>query len=63
MVDNLGDLVNAQVDINRAVWAGNAHSFPNDKTKAEREVYIIKCAQDAIKSLNEYLVKTQNLLF
>jgi hypothetical protein len=57
-------LANAQTDVNRAVWAMNLdldektlkqRSFFKDK--AEVEAFIKVSAEDAIKSLQDYLTK------
>ena len=62
------DLVNAQTEINRAVWAMNIDTKKNGKLdvikRAEptfgdspeaRDQYIVKCANAAIKDLNSAL--------
>lgn len=55
------NLVNAQVEVNRSVWASNTGD--HFKTEDERNEYIRKCVESAIVELNEYLKKSQNLLF
>jgi len=61
MRPNSQNLVGAQTEINRAVWAMNLDkdkiptmhcSFKND---AGRQEYINNCCKEAIKELQEYL--------
>ena len=50
------DLVNAQVNVNRAVWAINAISNreePVTMTQREAEAYIDRCINDAIEDLRK----------
>ena len=65
-------LVNAQVEVNRAVWAMNEDiqtirpealkhlSFLN---REEKKQYILKCCREAIKDLQQYLKEAENDLF
>jgi len=63
------EIVDAQTDINRAVWATNLDSSEipkmhcSFKDDAGRLQYINTCCKEAIKELQEYLKRTENLLF
>lgn len=63
------EIVDAQTDINRAVWATNLDSSEipkmhcSFKDDAGRMEFINTCCKEAIKELQEYLKRTENLLF
>ena len=62
MHKHMQHIVNAQVDINRAVWAANLtntveHSSCN--TEADRNKYVIECLKSALKSITEVLEKSK----
>jgi len=69
MIRGAKSIINAQVEINRAVWAMNltderiadlAGSF---NTLQGRKDYIKQCAESAIKDLHEYLKISDLLIF
>lgn len=61
MVKNIQNLVNAQVEVNRAVFAANLplheHPHASFQTEKERRLYIEKCVEKAIEDLSWYLEK------
>jgi len=62
LAKNLQDIVNVQIDINRAVWAGNlsgAVQHGTFKTEAEREKYIQSCLSTAFETMQKLLVDSQ----
>lgn len=54
---NTKDLVHAQIDINRAVWAANEDKYFN--SKQERGDYIRKCAVSAMLNLQDFKRKNR----
>lgn len=55
MIKGMQDLVNAQVDVNRAVFDANATG--RNPKGSPRPEYIKKCVEDAIQSLQDCLKK------
>lgn len=52
---DLKQLVNIQVDINRAVWAGNVTDLSKSsfKTEKERDEYVAACLDLALRTLKK----------
>lgn len=57
MIKNQQLLVNAQVDINRAVFEANCHQKKSDREP--RLDYIMGCVDSAIETLKEYKKKNR----